>query len=396
MSTTQRASLIALFLAGLTLRPQIVGIGPLLPRIQSSLHISHAIAGLLSTIPVLCMGVFASLAPPLLRRFGSRLAIGGALLVVGAAGIVRSLAPGAIAVLVLTVPIGVGIAVAGTLLPVVVKEDHPNRPILGTSVYTAGINVAATLASVLAVPIALVAGWRGTLAAYSAASVLAVVPWLGRRHSNPPPPEHAALPWRSAHAWLIAAIFALQAVTFYGFNAWLADAYVERGWSETRAGGLVALMNGVTLLGGVMTAVTAARIGSRRSFLLAGAVLTTAGAAPIAANVPGAELWAVVVGVSSGLMFTTAMTLPLDAARDGGEVAALSTLMLGIGYAIAAVAPFALGALRDATGGFTAPLTALAGNGAALFLVSAWLNRVSGSSAPAVPPGSPARAQRSP
>jgi MFS transporter, CP family, cyanate transporter len=375
MSTTQRASLVALFLAGLTLRPQIVGVGPLLPRIESSLDISHAVAGLLATIPVLCMGAFAALAPPLLRRYGSRFAIGGALLVVGVVGIVRALAPGAVAVLVLTAPIGVGIAVAGTLLPVVVKEEHPDHPVLGTGVYTAGINVAATLASVLAVPIALVAGWRGTLAAYSGASVLAVVPWLGRRHSNPQPPEHAALPWRTPHAWLIAAIFALQAVTFYGFNAWLADAYVERGWSETRAGALVAVMNGVTLLGGVTAAVTADRIGSRRSFLLAGAALTTAGAAPIAANAPAAWLWAVLVGISSGLLFTTAMTLPLDAARHGGEVAALSTLMLGIGYAFAAVAPFALGALRDATGGFTTPLTALALNGAALFLVSALLRR---------------------
>ena len=57
----------ALFCVGLTLRPQIVGIGPLLPRIQSSLGISHGVAGLLATIPVLCMGVFAPLAPPLLR-----------------------------------------------------------------------------------------------------------------------------------------------------------------------------------------------------------------------------------------------------------------------------------------------------------------------------------------
>lgn len=396
MSTTQRASLIALFLAGLTLRPQIVGVGPLLPRIQSSLDISHAVAGLLSTIPVLCMGLFAVLAPPLLRRFGSRLAIGGALLVVGVVGIARALAPGAIAVLVLTAPVGVGIAVAGTLLPVVVKEEHPDRPTLGTGVYAAGINFAATLASVLAVPIALVAGWRSSLAVYSAASVLAVVPWLRRRHSNPHPPEYAALPWRTAHAWLIASIFALQAVTFYGFNAWLADAYVERGWSETRAGALVALMNGVTLVGGVATAVTADRIGSRRSFLLVGAALTTAGAASIAANVPGAWLWALLVGISSGLLFTSAMSLPLDAARGPGEVAALSTLMLGIGYSIAAVAPFALGALRDATGGFTAPLTVLAVNGAALFLVAAWLDRVSRAHALGAPHGSSARAQRSP
>ena len=90
------------------------------------------------------------------------------------------------------------------------------------------------------------------------------------------------------------------------------------------------------------------------------------------------------------------MSLPLDAARGPGEVAALSTLMLGIGYSIAAVAPFALGALRDATGGFTAPLTVLAVNGAALFLVAAWLDRVSRAHGLGAPRGSSARAQRSP
>jgi hypothetical protein len=92
-------------------------------------------------------------------------------------------------------------------------------------------------------------------------------------------------------------------VTFYGFNAWLADAYVERGWFETASGGLVALMNGVTLVGGIGTALVADRIGSRRAFLLVGAPFTVAGAAPLAAAVPGAWAWAVVVGISSGLLF---------------------------------------------------------------------------------------------
>jgi CP family cyanate transporter-like MFS transporter len=365
----------ALFLAGLTLRPQIVGVGPLLPRIESSLGVSHAVAGLLSTIPVLCMGVFATLAPPLLRRYGSKRAIGGALAVIGIAGLVRTLMPGAVAVLVLTVPIGVGIAVAGTLLPVVVREEHPGRPAFATGVYAAGINVAATLATLLAVPIALVAGWRGALAVFSGASLLAVLPWLRRRHADPEPPERAALPWRTRRGWTIAGIFGLQSITFYGFNAWLAEAYVERGWDDTTAGVLVALMNSVTLLGGIVTALTADRARSRRSFLLAGATLTIAGATPIAADVPGAWLWAVFVGVSSGLLFTTAMTLPLDSVGRSGDVAAMSALMLGVGYAGAAAAPLALGALRDATGGFTAPLSVLAGNGLVLLCIAATYGR---------------------
>ena len=75
----RRALLAALFLAALALRPQLVGIGPLIPAIQDDLDVSHAVAGLLGTIPVLCMGLFAPPAPFLSRRLGSRLAIAAAL-----------------------------------------------------------------------------------------------------------------------------------------------------------------------------------------------------------------------------------------------------------------------------------------------------------------------------
>ena len=54
MTRRPTATLVALFLAALTLRPQIVGVGPLIPEIQDSLGTSHAVVGLLGTIPVLC------------------------------------------------------------------------------------------------------------------------------------------------------------------------------------------------------------------------------------------------------------------------------------------------------------------------------------------------------
>lgn len=366
-----RSPLASLFLVGLVLRPQIVGIGPLLPRIEPSLGISHAVAGLLATIPVVCMGVFAPLAPPLLRRHGARLAIGGSLVLVGLVGVVRALVPGAPLVLLFTVPLGVGIAVAGTLLPVVVREEYPERPTLGTGVYTTGINVGATVASVAAVPVALLVGWRGALALYSAATVLAVLPWLRRRHAAAEPPARAPLPWRTRVAWVLVGAFAFQSILFYGFNAWLADAYVERGWSDTRAGGLVALMNGVALVLGIATALSADRIGSRRSFLLCGAAASVASGTLIAADVSGAWAWATLLGIGIGVIFTIVMTLPLDAADGRAEIAAYSTVMLGVGYAISSLAPTALGAVRDATGTFTAPLSILAVDALLLLILSA-------------------------
>jgi CP family cyanate transporter-like MFS transporter len=315
------------------------------------------------------MGLFAPLAPPLLRRYGSRRAVGVSLALVGLVGILRSVLPTAALVLLATIPLGVGIAVAGTLLPVVVKEKLPERPTFGTGLYAAGINVGATIATVAAAPLAIVFGWRGALAAFSVASVLLVIPWLLDVGVSPAPPERARLPLRIPVAWAIAATFALQSVLFYGFNAWLADAYTERGWSETSAGGLVAAMNGVALLFGVLTALAADRIGSRRGFLVAASAIAVAAAALVAADVDGAWLWSAALGVAMGVLFTIVMTLPLDAARGRAEVAALSTLMLGVGYTLSAFAPAALGAIRDATGTFTLPLALLAVDGLCLLAV---------------------------
>lgn len=366
--------LLALFCVGLVLRPQIVGIGPLLPRIEPSLHIAHGVAGLLATIPVLCMGVFAPLAPPVLRRWGSRVAIGGSLVLVGALGILRALVPGPALVLLFTVPVGIGIAVAGTLLPVVVKEEYPEQPALGTGVYTTGINVGATIASISAVPLAIAFGWRGALVAFSVATIALVIPWLRRRHAAAAPPERAPLPWRSPLAWTLAAAFATQSTLFYGFNAWLSEAYVDRGWSETAAGGLPAVLNGVALFAGIGTALVADRVGSRRLFLVGGAALAAVSSALLAADVPSAWTWSAVLGVATGVEFTIVMTLPIDAARGRAAVAALSTLMLGVGYSISALAPTVLGAVRDATGSFTLPLTLLAVDAVLLLLVGATIS----------------------
>lgn len=382
VSRTSRLQIFTLFAVGLVLRPQIVGVGPLLPRIQHALRISHGVAGLLATIPVLCMGVFAPLAPPLLRRHGSRLAIGASLLAAGALGVVRAVVPGAPLVLLLTVPVGVGIAVAGTLMPVVVRDEYPTRPTLGTGVYTTGINVGATAASVAAAPLAVLAGWRWTLVVYSIVSTLLVAPWLVRPHAAVAPPARAPLPLRVPLAWAIAAAFALQSILFYGFNAWLADAYVERGWSDTRAGGLVALMNGVALVVGLWTGLAGDRVGSRRAFLRYGAGVCVVAAALVAAGVGGAWAWATLLGGGMGVLFTTVMTLPLDAADDRAGVAAYSTVMLGAGYLISSVAPVALGAIRDATGSFTAPLAILAVDATVLLaLATAMRHRPSGTEA---------------
>ena len=86
------ALLAALFLGALALRPQLVGVGPLLPEIDEDLGISHAVAGLLGTIPVLCMGLFAPPAAYLAGRLGTRAAIAVCLAGIAGFGLLRAAA----------------------------------------------------------------------------------------------------------------------------------------------------------------------------------------------------------------------------------------------------------------------------------------------------------------
>ena len=223
-----------------------MGVGPLIDEIQDDLDASHALVGLLGTIPVLCMGLFAPVAAYLSARLGTRRAMTIGLALIGTFGVLRALAPSAALVVLLTWGVGIGMGLGNALAPLAVRETVPERPATGTGVYTTGIQIGSTVAAAIVVPLAgLLGGWRGSLIALSAVACVIAVAWAGARAgwrgARPPPGRlFPRLPWRSRTAWLLVAIFASMGSAYYGLNAWLPDAYGERGWSDSSAGLLLA------------------------------------------------------------------------------------------------------------------------------------------------------------
>ena len=385
--------LAGLFLAGLALRPQIVGVGPLIPSIQKDLDISHAVAGLLGTIPVLCMGVFALPAALVTRRYGTRLAIAACLALIGTFGVARAVAPGAAAVITLTFGVGLGLGFAQALMPVAVKERFSSRPAFATGIYVTGINIGSAISSALAVPIADAGGgWRWSLAVFSLATIALVIVWVWLTREEPAHRRtevaHVRVPWRNGLAWMLVAIFGSMASLYYGLNSWLPDAYVERGWSEGKAGALLAVLSIAALVTTLVIPWLADRRGSRRAYLVVFSAALAASCAGFVAAPGGAFVWAVLAGLSTGAMFPLVMTLPVDIGRRPAEVGAVVGLMLGVGYTIGAVSPFVLGAARDATGSYTTTLWLVVAFGVILFSLCAAMSRERidrGMTAPAVP-----------
>jgi CP family cyanate transporter-like MFS transporter len=373
----RRLGLLAgLFLAGLALRPQIVGIGPLIPEIQDDLGVPHAVAGLLNTIPLLCMGLFALPAPRISSRYGTRLAIAACLAMIGGFGLARAGVPGAAGVIVLTFGVGIGLGLAQALMPVAVKERFAIRPAFATGIYVLGFNIGSALSSAFAVPIADAAGsWRWALITFSAVTLALVPAWIWLTRGEPSHQRTGVvrirLPVWSGTAWTLVGIFGSMACVFYGLNSWLPDAYVERGWSDGKAGGLLAVLNITALVTTVFIPWLADRRGSRRFYLVGFSAMLVVCAAGFVL-VPGAAwVWAAGVGLGTGAMFPLVMTLPVDVGKRTTDVASVTGLMLGIGYMIGAVGPLLLGAARDATGTYSTTLWLIAGSAAALFSLCA-------------------------
>jgi CP family cyanate transporter-like MFS transporter len=337
--------------------------------------VSHSVAGLLATAVIICMGVFAPIAFWVARRVGPRLAITAALAMVAAFGVARALAGPAVAVISLTIPVGIGIAVAGSLLPLVVRESWPSRPVLATAVYTTGISLGATVSAAVAIPLAHSLGsWREPLEVFSVVTAALALAWvfLSRGYGGPvkaagPRPR---LPWRSRTGWLLVALFALVSITYYGINAWLPASFTERGWSAASAGALLTIINAVTVPTNMFLALRGDIFGSRRFWLATGASLQLVGLLGVIAAPSLGWTSAVLIGVGIGLLFPSLMTLPIDVADHPSDVAAMAALMLGAGYSISAVGPSLLGLLRDTAGSFTLAMWVLLAITAAVLLIA--------------------------
>lgn len=373
-----RLTLLALGLSAVALRPQLAGIAPLLPSLKVDLHTSHAASGLLATIPIFCMGLFAPPAPYLAHRIGVRAALGLCVAAIGCFGLLRAGAPTTAAILVATVPIGIAMGLAGALVPIAVEERLHTHPVLSSGVFAIGLNVGATASAAGAVPLAHVFGWRGALVAFSTTTLMLVVPWLvlvrpaGRSLHVAHLPS---LPLRRPIAWALTAFYGLDALVFFGLTTWLSSVYVERGWTLAEAGRLLAAFQFASIPGTAAVSLVADRIGSRRLYLVGGSALIATGVVGLRIAPEQGYVWAALSGFALGAVAPILFALPLDLAEHPRDVGSLAAMMLLGGSLFAALAPALLGRARDVTGSFTAPVSILGACSLLLLGVSVVLSR---------------------
>ena len=359
---------VGIVLLAANMRSALTSVAPLIGQIRMDTGISHGVAGLLLTLPLLAFGVLSPVVPQLARRFGMERMMFASLLLLAAGIVVRS--AGTVAVLFLgTAVLGAAIVVGNVLLPALVKREFPQRVGLMTSIYTTALGISGALAAGVSVPLAQLTGmgWRGSLALWALPALIAAVAWLPHlRRSDQP--ENASTQtsqggssmWRSALAWQVTLFMGLQSLVYYVTLTWLPEILQDDGMSATRAGWMLGVSQAVAIVTIFFAPVIASRRPSQQGVVAVAVSLSCAGTLGLlVAGSTASVLWVVLLGLGQGACFSLALTFFALRAPDSQHAATLSGMAQTFGYLLAAAGPFLFGVLRDATNAWTVPLALL-------------------------------------
>jgi MFS transporter, CP family, cyanate transporter len=370
---------VAIVLTGLNLRTAVTSIGPVLQEIQDGLGISSGLAGLVTTMPVLCFAAIGFAGPGLSARFRDSHVLSGALVTMAAGLVVRAVAPAFWLFLLGTVLAMVGGALGNVLLPSLVKRYFPGRTGLMVGAYSTAMSIGATVAAVSTAPIAAAVGadgWRWALGIWAVFALLAAVPWLFVRATpGASRGTHTAVRlrslWHSRMALALMLFFGVQGMEAYIIIGWSAQYLRDAGLTAAAAGLLLGLNQVIGIPLSALVPALTVRPRLQRPLLLGFMACYAVGWVGLwAAPRTLTWLWMAVLSVAMAC-FPMILTLIGLRARTPETTAALSTYIQGWGYLISAVGPLLVGVLLGATSSYV-PMFVLVLVGVVVLTVTGW------------------------
>ena len=349
----------SLVLIAFNLRAIFSSLAALLPEVMRGTGASPATASLITTLPVLCLGLFSPVAPKWAARIGAERVILICLCILAVGTALRGIAT-VPALLLAGFLAGSSIAVVNVLLPGLVKRDFPDRIAPMTGLYSMALCASAAAAAGLTVPMqhGLGGSWAGALAAWAIPAAIVAAIWAPQALRAPPHPRAArrhggGTLWRDGLAWQVSLFMGLQSASAYCGFGWLAPILRERGLEAAQAGFVVTFSVFGQMVACLIAPSLAVAGRDQRAICVALFGLIVVGFlgcfyAPLS-TVWG---WAALLGIGQGAAIAVALTLILLRSPNAAVAAHLSGMAQGIGYTLAAAGPLLVGLLRQWTGDF--------------------------------------------
>lgn len=354
--------IITIFVVSINLRPAITSIGPLLETIREQLVLSNAQVSLLTAIPVISMGVFATLSPLFNRLFGLKRTMYIMLVLIGLMTALRGLVASYIILLLTAFVIGIAIAVVGPLLSAMIKQNFPDRAASVIGVYSFGMGVGSALSAGLTVVFyEATNSYPFALSIWAVLAVFGLVCWFFtmkhtvevkeiRTTTSTKQTHDKRSPWKSKKAWLFLLFFGLQSSAFFSIITWLAPIATSAGMTLLQAGTLLSVMTTVQIFLNILLPLAMERYFSRRFWLL---FMLFAGMGAILLFWSGVHslMWvgAFMMGIPLGGLFPIALLLPLDETEDAESANKWTAMMQTGGFIMGGLLPLVIALVYDWT-----------------------------------------------
>lgn len=352
--STWLIAVITLFV-GMNLRPIMASVSPIIPVLRQALGLNNQIAGLLTTLPVIMMGIFALFTPMLGGRISERTGVLIGLSAIAGASVSRLIAYSSFWLLTTAVVGGIGIAMIQTLMPAYIKRIKPEQSSTLMALFTTGIMAGAAMASAVSSPLEHMLGWQMALSFMTLPAVIAIIlctvamPSIERQDNQAVP-----LPYQCKNAWLLMLFFGIGTGAYTLVLAWLPLNYIQLGWNRTASGLMLSVLTISQVVAGLLVSRFIAHFTDRRQPLFMTLCLILVGLIWLIV-MPSffAYLAVIVLGLGIGALFPLSLIVTLDYAKDASQAVSLLAFVQGGGYLIASVFPVIAGVVIDAYSSLT-------------------------------------------
>ncbi|MES5810840.1 CynX/NimT family MFS transporter [Mammaliicoccus sciuri] len=363
--------IIAIVFIASTLRAPLTSVGPVVDEIKDVMQINNSLAGFLTTIPLIIFAVVSPLVSKVTKRLTMSNTIVLSTILVIIALYIR-VAGGFNLFIIGTVLLGIAIAFGNVVLPSYVKWYFPLQIGLATGIYSGTMNFTAGLGGGLSFPMSQSPlGFRLSLAFWIVLGIIALILWIPKASKgaklerqvklSEAQNQHTKLNiTKSKLAWLVALTMGFQSMVFYTVVAWVPSILVDRGLDPSTAGYLL-MLNQFSQVPMTFTfPIIASKLKDQRILVVIITILFLVGFGLFfTQSLVLLVIGIIIAGLGMGACFSLCMTFFSIRARTSDGSIALSGFGQSIGYLIAAIGPFFIGYLHDATDSWISGIIAL-------------------------------------
>lgn len=364
--------ILAIVFIASTLRAPLTSVGPVVDEIKQVMEINNSVAGILTTIPLIIFAIVSPFVSKVTARLTmSRTILYSTMLLIVA--LYLRIAGDFTLFLIGTVILGIAIAFGNVMLPSYVKWYFPMQIGLATGIYSGTMNFTAGLGGGLSFPLSEITplGFRVSLSFWILFAIIAIILWIPKARKGVQLEKATAIAdqqdrpkkvtiTKSKLAWMVALTMGFQSMVFYTVVAWVPSILVDRGLDPSTAGYLL-MLNQFSQVPMTFTfPIIASKLKDQRILVVIITVLFLVGFSLFfTQSLVLLIIGIIIAGLAMGACFSLCMTFFSIRARTSDGSISLSGFGQSVGYLIAAVGPFLIGFLHDATESWDSGIIAL-------------------------------------